>query len=445
MRPRTDLFAYQLDAIEFLKADDGRGLVAIMGAGKTTIAEHALADLKDNGELGSPGLVAAPLLIAETVWRQEATLWEATAGLKIELVLGTPKQRLAALDRSADVYVTNYDNIRWVHEQIAKRGWNLSVLIADESSKLKNPTAQRTRVMLTLADLARRRWTLTGTPRGHQLLDVWGPAQLVTKGTAFPPFFAWRSANFYSNDLYERIWHPRTGVEAAVTARLRAFTHVVDQVALNTRPPIVEIVHDVPIDDQALRVYHEIDQGMSAVIAGAVNSRPISIHEMAIVGKLMQVVSGAVYDDSGRWQHLHDRRLDMLAELHEAHDRPSLVFVNYRHEIERIRARFPFAQELTAERIDAWNAGGIEMLVAHPSSAGHGINLQAGSDTLVWFSLPWSAELYAQAIARLARQGQRHTINVHILLSRGMIDEITYRVVHQRLADQERLIAALQN
>jgi hypothetical protein len=165
---------------------------------------------------------------------------------------------------------------------------------------------------------------------------------------------------------------------------------------------------------------------------------------MATVGKLMQVCSGAVYNDQGAWERLHDRRLDMLAELHEGHDRPTLVFVSFVHEIERIRAKFPDACELRPGNIGAWNRGEIEMLIAHPASAGHGVNLQHGSDTIVWFSLPWSAELYAQANARLARQGQTGTVNIHVMLCRGRIDEIAHQVVHRRLADQERLIEALQ-
>jgi SNF2 family DNA or RNA helicase len=165
---------------------------------------------------------------------------------------------------------------------------------------------------------------------------------------------------------------------------------------------------------------------------------------MAIVTKLMQVCSGASYDDKDGWTRLHDRRLDMLEEIHAGHDRSTLVFVNYRHELERIRGRFPTARELTAGQIDAWNAGDIEMLVAHPASAGHGVNLQHGSDTLVWFTLPWSAELFTQANARLIRQGQRNSVKIHVLLSRGRIDESAHRVVHRRIADQDRLISALQ-
>jgi SNF2 family DNA or RNA helicase len=445
MRSRSNLFSYQQDAVDFLLTDDARQLIAIMGAGKTTIAEHAVADLKEAGELDAPGLVVAPLMIAETVWAAEAKLWEDTAGLKIELVLGTPKQRRAMLDRPADLYVINYDNLKWLAEEVIKRRITFSVLIADESSKIKNPFAQRTKMVLALGGIAKRRWTLTGTPRGHQLTDVWAPAQFVTRETAFPPFYAWRAANFFTNDLYERNWFPRHGVEAAITARLRAFTHVVDHAALNTRPPVIEIVHDVPIDGATDAIYQKIDNGMTRSIALEAGARPISIHEMAVVGKLTQVLSGAIYDDSGAWQRLHDPRLDILAEIHDAHDRPTMVFVNFRHEIERICQRFSSAKELTAERIDAWNAGDIELLVAHPASAGHGVNLQYGSDTLVWFSLPWSAELYAQANARVARQGQRNTVNVHVFLTRGCIDEIAYQLVHQRLQDQERLIEALQN
>lgn len=446
VRPRSDLHPYQHNAIAFLKDADARQLIAVMGSGKTAVAEHAIADLKQANELEHPALVVAPLLIAETVWHAEAQLWEDTTGLVIERILGTPKQRLAALDRPANIYVTNYDNVRWLSAEIISRRMLFSVLIADESSKLKNPEAKRTKIMLALGGLANRRWTLTGTPRGHQLLDVWAPAQLVTRAKAFPPFYPWRAQNFFTNDIYERHWFPRSGVEAATTARLRPFTHVVDQAALDTRPPVVEIIHDVPLDPASDAIYQALDPDgtADAAAAKAVVTGLVPANEMAVVGKLMQVCSGAVYDDRGSWRRLHDRRLDMLAEIHEGHDRPTLVFVTYRHEIERIKARFPAAEELTAKRIDAWNAGEIEMLLAHPASAGHGINLHAGSDTSVWLSLPWSAELYAQANARLARQGQRSTVNIHILLSRGRIDEIAHRVVHRRLVEQERLIGALQ-
>jgi SNF2 family DNA or RNA helicase len=444
-RPRSDLHPYQHDAIAFLKDADARQLIAIMGSGKTTVAEHVIADLKQEGELEYPALVVAPLLIAETVWHTEAKLWQDTAGLRIERIIGTPKQRLAALDRPADVYVTNYDNLKWLAAETIDRKMLFSVVIADESSKIKNPEAQRTKVMLALGGLAKRRWTLTGTPRGQQLLDVWAPAQFVTRGQAFPAFYPWRNSNFFPIDIYQRQWRPKSGVETAVTKRLRGFSHVVDRATLDTRPPVIEVVHDVPLDPAAEAVYQALDpDGVADEVAAKAASGLFPSSEMAIVTKLMQACSGAVYDDSGTWRRLHNRRLDMLQELHEAHDRPTLVFVAFRHEIERIRERFPFAEELTAGRIEAWNRGEIEMLAAHPASAGHGLNLQHGSDTIVWFSLPWSAELFAQANARLVRQGQRSTVNIHILLSRDRIDEVAYRVVRRRLVEQEQLIEALQ-
>jgi hypothetical protein len=436
---------YQHDAIDFLLAEAERQLVAIMGSGKTTVALHAIADLKSTTALPLPVLVVAPLLIAETVWRAEAATWQDTAGLKVELVLGTPKQRAAALDRPADVYVINYDNLKWLVPELKRRKKLFSIVVADESSKLKNPNAQRTQVMLWLAKFTPRRWTLTGTPRGHQLTDVWGPAMFVTREAAFPPFYEWRWDNFFTNDVYERNWFPRQGVEAKVTATLKTFTHVVDRAALNTRPPVVEIVHDVPLDAKSAGIYQVLDgEGTTDSAAALVAQGIMPSNEMAVVVKLMQICSGASYEDDGGWVQLHDRRLDMLQELHEGHDKPTLVFVTFRHEIERIRARFPFAEELSAKRIDAWNAGEIEMLVAHPASAGHGVNLQHGSDTAVWFSLPWSAELYAQANARIARQGQKsRTVTIHVLLARERIDEIAYRAVRHRIAEQDRLIGAL--
>jgi hypothetical protein len=446
MRPRSQLHPYQLDAIEFLKTAAGRLLVAIMGSGKTTVALHATADLKADGELANPVLVVAPLLIAETVWRTEAEAWVDTKDLTIELLLGPAKRRTAALDRPADIYVINYDNLEWLFDEIVERGLIFSVLIGDEISRIKTPTAKRTKLMLQLNQAAERCWGLTGTPRGAQLIDVWGPSQFCSLGTGFDSqFWRWQSANFVPVDQYARKWVPRHGVEDMIVRRMQPFTHVVDQAALATRPPVLEVVHDTPLDPKSLAVYAELDgEGTTDKVAAMVARGLMPRSEMAIVTKLMQVCSGASYNAEGGWTRLHDRRLDMLQELHEGHDRPTLVFITYRHELERIQERFPAAVELSAERIDAWNRGELEMLVAHPASAGHGVNLQHGSDTIIWFSLPWSAELYEQGNARVARQGQRSaTVNIHILLSRGRIDEIALRVLHQRITEQERLIGAL--
>jgi SNF2 family DNA or RNA helicase len=443
-RPSTRLHPYQVEGIDFLLAAPARQFIAVMGAGKTAVALHAIAALKLLGQLDGAVLVVAPLMIAESVWHTEASQWHQTASLSVERVIGAPNRRSAALSRSADIYVVNYDNLRWCIDEIGQRGMRIAVLIADEASALKNQDALRTRLMIALAGQATRRWALTGTPRSHQLTDVWGPAQFVTRSTAFPPFNRWRSTQFFPVDQYLRIWQPRAGVEAAVIERLQKFTHVLDRAALNTRPPTLEIVHDIQLDPRSAAIYQALDRGgVTDAAAAKATAGLLPASEMAIVTKLMQVCSGAVYDDCGGWQRLHDRRLDMLANIHDGHDRPTLVFVTFRHEIERIRQRFPFARVLTPTLLDPWNAGEVEMLLVHPASAGHGVNLQHGSDTIVWFSLPWSAELFTQANARLARQGQSGTVSIHVMLSAGRIDEITHRVVHQRLVDQDRLVAAL--
>jgi hypothetical protein len=445
-RPRSDLHPYQEAGVAFFQAAAERQLVAPMGAGKTIIALTAIGDLHATTALTLPVLIIAPLMIAASVWGTEAATWQHTAHLRVIRVIGTAKQRRAALDTEGDIYICNFDNSAWLAEEIGRRGMKFGLLLIDESSALKNPLALRTRICIVLGATIERRWAITGTPRAYQLLDVWGPAQFCTNNRAFPPFFAWRNSQFLTTDPYQRIWQPRLGVEDEVIDTLRTFTQVVDRAALATRPPSVEIVHDVPLDPVSADVYRGLDEGgVTDAVAARLAKGLVPGNELAIVGKLMQVCSGAVYDDKGAWRRLNDLRLDALAEIHAAHRRPTLVFITFRHEAERIRQRFPFAQELQPQLIDAWNAGRIEMLLAHPASAGHGINLQAGSDTLVWFSLPWSAELFAQANARLARQGQRSTVIIHVLLSGGRIDEIAYRVVRRRLVEQERLIEALQD
>jgi hypothetical protein len=447
LMPRSELHPYQRAAVDSLVADDGRQIVCIMGGGKTIVALTAIADLQASGGIGD-GLivVVAPLAVAQTVWHHEAASWTHTRHLRIARVLGTVKQRHAALDRSADIYAVNYANVRWLAEALAGRP--LALLIADEASCLKTPAAQRTQVMLALGQQAARRWALTGTPRNHMLLDVWGPAQFVTQSRSFPPFVPWRDAHFFPVDPYARHWVPRTGVEAVVTGAVRQFTHVVDQAALATRPPIVEVVHDIVLPPDAVALYDSLDAGTTATLAAAIAAGVATPPEQAVVTKLQQVCSGAIYRSAGdgAFTVLHDLRLDALAEIHDGHGRPTLVFVQYRHEAARILQRFPFARQLTPPLLDAWNRGEIPMLVAHPASAGHGINLQYGSEVVVWFGgTGWSAELWAQANARLARQGQASpTVTVHILLCRERIDEIAYRSIQHRVREQARLVEALR-
>jgi hypothetical protein len=385
-------------------------------------------------------------MIASSVWHCEAAKWADTADLKIVHVLGTPKQRLRALQMpDVDIFLVNFDNIRWLAAYVAEHDIAFSVLIVDEASALKNVAAQRTQICIELGNRAQHRWALTGTPRSYQLTDVWGPGMFCTQGHLFPPFYRWRHANFFPVDPYERHWRPLPGVEDSVIDALRSFTYVVDQAALDTRPAVIELEHSVPLPPEAAAVYAQFDDGttdnMQALLAAGIQPA----HDLAVVGKLMQVLSGAVYtgEAAAGWKRLHDSRLEALAEIHEGHARPTLVFVTFRHEIERISERFPKARELTAERIDAWNRGEIEMLLAHPASAGHGVNLQYGSDTAVWFSLPWSAELFQQANARLARQGQAHTVDIHLLLSPDKIDRLALAIVRRRIAEQDALIEAL--
>jgi hypothetical protein len=446
---RDALHPYQVDGATFLTADSGRQVVAIMGAGKTIIALTAISDLLSADALGAGiVVVAGPLAVVETVWHREADDWAHTRHLRIERVLGTVKQRKAALDRPADIYAVNYDNIAWFAAELVKRGLAIALLIADEASCLKTPSAQRTQVMIELGHRAARRWALTGTPRNHMLLDVWGPAQFITLERTFPSFIAWRDAHFFPTDLYARHWVPRAGVAPVVTAAIRRFTHVVDQAALATRPPVVEIVHDIVLPPSIIELYDSLDAGTTATLAAATAAGIGSPPELAVVTKLQQICSGAIYTEAGdgAFTILHDLRLDALADIHDGHTRPTLVFVQYRHETARILQRFPFARELTPTLIDAWNRGAIPMLVAHPASAGHGINLQFGSDVVVWFGgSGWSAELWTQANARLARQGQTSpTVTVHILLCRDRIDDIAYGTVRLRVREQDQLVAALR-
>jgi hypothetical protein len=445
MRTRAALHPYQGPAIEFLCVAMSRFLIAAMGSGKTTIALHALIDLITAGAIEGPVLVCAPLLVVSTVWAREAAAWRDTSGLRVVQLLGTPKQRLAILDRlhEIDVLVVNYDIVDWLLREVLERDLRFALVIADEASALKSPEARRTKAMLALAERARRRWAMSGTPRGAQLLDLWGPSQFCAAGVAFPPFNAWRNAGFVPVDPYLRHWVPRAGVEALVVERMKQFTQVIGREALALRPPVTEILHNVALPPEAEELYTQLDGGTTEDMRGLVASGIEPPHEMAIVGKLQQVLSGALYEPDGSWRRIHDARLDVLEALHAGHDRPSLVYVAFRHEIERIQARLPQARELTPALVDPWNRGEVEMLIAHPQAAAHGLNLQHGSNVVIFFSLGWSAERYEQAVARVARQGQRDPVTVHILTTDGLIDTVAWAVIQRRIREQACTVDAI--
>jgi hypothetical protein len=445
MRTRGDLHPYQGPAIDFLRGAKSRFLVAAMGSGKTTIALHALIDLITAGEIHLPVLVCAPLLVASTVWASEAAAWQDTAGLHVVQLLGSPKQRRAILDRliEIDVLVANYDIVDWLLREVVACDLRFGMIIADEASALKSPEARRTKAMLALAECAERRWAMSGTPRGAQLLDLWGPSQFCTAGVAFPPFGAWRNAGFTPIDPYARHWVPRAGVETLVVERMALFTKVIGREALALRPPVTEILHHVALPREAEELYAQLDGGTTEDLRALVAKGVEPPHEMAVVGKLQQVLSGALYESDGSWRWLHDARLDVLEALHAGHDRPSLVYVAFRHEIERIRKRLPQARELKPELVEPWNRGEVELLLAHPQAAAHGLNLQQGSNVVIFFSLGWSAERYEQAVARVARQGQRDPVTVHVLITEGAIDTIAWQVIRRRIRAQARTIAAI--
>jgi SNF2 family DNA or RNA helicase len=319
------------------------------------------------------------------------------------------------------------------------------VIIADEASALKSPEARRTKAMLALADRAERRWAMSGTPRGAQLLDLWGPSQFCTAGVAFPPFNVWRSVGFVPVDQYLRYWRPRAGVEALVVERMTLFTRVIGREALAQRPPVTEILRDVALPTEAADLYAQLDGGTTEDLRALIAEGIEPPREMGIVGKLQQVLSGALYKPDGSWRLIHDARLDVLEALHAGHDRPTLVYVAFRHEIERIQARLPQARELTPDLVEPWNRGEIELLLAHPQAAAHGLNLQYGSNVIVFFSLGWSAERYEQAVARVARQGQRDPVTVHVLVTDGAIDTIAWQVIQRRIRDQARTVAAIDH
>jgi superfamily II DNA or RNA helicase len=453
---RNDLHRYQEEAIAFLKGRSGALLIAPVGAGKTTVIHHAFVDLKRDG-LARRMLIVAPLRVAQTVHHIEAKKWAETQDLSFALAVGNERVRLAAFKSEADVVVTNYDALRWLERAAAGRVISLDefdVVVAEESSCLKSATSQRTKIMARIAGWgpAHFRWAVTATPRSTSEMDLWGQVRFCDPfGKIWPgTFVEWRDRFFTPADRNGWAWRLRNGAGDVIKAAIAPIALSLDEAAAKTRPPIVYNTIRVPLPEKARKTYFSVENGLKAELAPDIALPQAAI---AIVGKLLQITSGAAYHADGeKFDVLHDAKIEALKEIVEGTTGGVLVLYQFRHEVERMRAEFPNLAVLgggtsraEAERIVAdWNAGKIEVLAGHPLAMGHGLNLQRGGSTVVWLTTGWSSELFEQANGRLARQGQTGTVTVHQIVAEGTVDLVAARVVRQRLVATMELMKALR-
>ncbi len=420
------------------------GLFLEPGLGKTVITLSAIWDLMFDYFDISKVLVIAPLRVAENTWTEELEKWDHLTYLQISKVLGTEAQRIEALRRPADIYVINRENVAW----LAELGeWDFDMLVIDELSSFKNASSKRFKALRRKRPGIDRVVGLTGTPSTNGLMDLWSEIYLLDQGKRLGKTLSSYRADFFVPDRMNGFvvysYKPKPGAEEWIYSILSSLCVSMKSQDFLQMPERLERDVTVKLPPVAKGKYKELEREMVAKLEGKTVD---AVNAAVLTNKLLQMASGAVYDENKDVAELHSAKLDALEDLIEAaNGKPVLIYYNYRHDKERIQKRFKEAQEIkTPEDFQAWNRGEIPVAIAHPASMGHGLNLQHGGSTVIWFSLPWSLELYQQANARLWRQGQKDTVVIFRLLSEGTIDRDVVRALTKKDLTQENLMRAVK-
>lgn len=393
-------------------------------------------------------LVVAPLRVAEDTWTKESAKWDHLQGLRVVRVLGSQAQRICALETDADIYCINRENIPWLVKYYGT-DWPFDGVVLDELSSFKSPSSKRFKAMRKVRPLIKHIVGLTGTPSPNGLIDLWAQIYLLDQGKRLGRTLTEYRNRYFNpgrrNGYVVYDWVPKDGAEDEIYRRISDICISMKACDYLKLPERVDVVRTVKLDDEAQTAYTEMEK--EAVLELGPNEIVDAGTAAVVSGKLLQIANGAVYDENGKTHIIHESKLDTLEDVIEAvNGRPVLVFYAYQHDLERIMQRFPQARKLEGSaEIDAWNRGEIPILLAHPAGAGHGLNLQAGGNHIVWFGLTWSLELDQQANARIYRQGVKgERVTITHLVTEGTIDEDVMRVLDGKATRQDALLEAVK-
>lgn len=435
---------YQQFATDFILNQSICCLILDMGLGKTVITLTALWQLALDSFDVSKVLVIAPKRVAEDTWPKELAKWEHLTGLTSSLVLGSATERKAALQRKAFLYIINRENVAWL---VKNHYWDFDMVVIDELSSFKSNKAERFKAMKKVRPMVTRIVGLTGTPAPNTLLDLWPQMYLMDMGQRLGRFIGGFRDRFFLPDKRNReiiySYKPREGAEDAIYALISDICISMKAADYLDMPERIDNRIEVSMSPKERKLYDDFQKDMVLSIG---DEELDATNAAALSNKLLQMANGAVYGEDKKVIPIHDRKLDALEDLVEAaNGKPLLVAYWYKHDLQRIKARFKNARCIdTAKDIDDWNAGKIPLALIHPASAGHGLNLQDGGCTIVWFGLTWSLELYQQLNARLWRQGQKHTVVIHHIVTKGTHDEDVMRALENKDTRQSALIEAVR-
>ncbi len=413
---------------------------------KSVITLSAIQELAFERFEISRVLVIAPLRVARDTWPAEIHKWDHLQELTYSVAVGTVPERIAALKQNTLIHIINRENVPWLLEQ-SGLPFQYDMVVIDELSSFKSYQAKRFRVLMKLRPKVKRFVGLTGTPSSNGLMDLWAEFRLLDMGKRLGRFITHFREEFFLPDKRSAqqvfTWKPKAGAEEEIYRRISDITISMKSTDFLQMPEYISNRVPVALSPAERKTYDELKRELVTNLQGqeidAVNAASLS-------NKLCQMANGGIYDSEHNALFFHDRKLDALEDIIEAaNGQPVLVAYWFKHDLERIRKRFTVREIRSGADIADWNSGKIPVACIHPASAGHGLNLQAGSNTLVWFGLTWSLELYQQTNARLWRQGQKaDTVVIHHIVTADTIDEQILAALERKDTTQTALMNAVK-
>lgn len=436
---------YQNYAKNFILAHKVSALFLDCGLGKTITTLTAINELMYDSFEISKVLIIAPLRVAQSTWKEEIEKWDHLNLLRYSIAVGDEKERLKALKQNSDIYIINRENVDWL---VTKSGidFNFNMLIIDELSSFKSHTSKRFKSLLKIRPYFERVVGLTGTPSSNGLMDLWAEFRVLDLGERLGRYIThYRNEYFLPDKRNGAIifsYKPQPNAEERIYRRLADMTISMKSTEYLKMPELILNELEINLDEEDQIKYKKFKKEMVMTIQ---EKEIDAINAASLSNKLIQLANGSIYDEDKKFYEVHNKKLDKLEEIIEnANGKPVLVAYWFKADKERIEKRFKVREIKTADDIKQWNKGMIDLALIHPASAGHGLNLQSGGSTLVWFSLTWSLELYQQTNSRLYRQGQKDTVVIHHLITKNTIDEDIIKSLKRKDKTQEALMKAVK-
>lgn len=436
---------YQKYATNFIIDHPVAAILLDMGLGKSVITLTAINDLIYNSFEVNRVLVIAPLRVANNTWPDEIKKWDHLSHLTYSVVTGNKQQRLAALRQDVNLYIINRENLKWLVEDYGVPFF-YDMIVIDELSSFKSYRSQRFKCLKKLRPHVKRIVGLTGTPSSNGLMDLWAEFRVLDMGQRLGRYITHYRTTYFDPDKRNQhmvfTYKPKPGAEQQIYQQISDITISMKSKDYLKLPPLTMNTVKVHLSNQEAAVY---DTMRDQLVVDTAGKQIDALNAASLSNKLLQMANGTVYDDNRNQVLIHDRKLDALEDLIEAaNGKPVLVAYWFKHDLERIKQRFEVREIKTTKDISDWNQGTIPVGVIHPASAGHGLNLQAGGSTLIWYGLTWSLELYQQTNARLWRQGQTDPVVIHHIITENTIDEDILAALKRKDKAQTALINAVK-